>query len=168
MKSRDWKDIAELIGITAIVASLLFVGLQMKQSQDIASAERIMLRAATFVEVNNALNEYAGIWVRGNSGEELDEDETVIFRNLVVSHQVFYQSAFRAARQLGIYGAERSNLVTYASFLYKNPGARRAWNLHEADFQRAARQLYPPGLPGGWADDIRSSLAKLDKVEHDR
>lgn len=36
MKSTNWKDIAELIGITAIVASLVFVGLQMKQSQEIA------------------------------------------------------------------------------------------------------------------------------------
>jgi hypothetical protein len=41
----NWKDIAELIGITAIVASLLFVGLQMKQSQDIAVADQYQDRA---------------------------------------------------------------------------------------------------------------------------
>ena len=30
MKDTNWKDVAELIGIAAIVASLIFVGLQMK------------------------------------------------------------------------------------------------------------------------------------------
>ncbi len=36
MNKTNWKDIAELIGIAAIVASSVFVGIQMKQSQDIA------------------------------------------------------------------------------------------------------------------------------------
>jgi hypothetical protein len=45
MKSNSWKDIAELIGISAIVASLIFVGLQMKQSQDIALAAQYQARA---------------------------------------------------------------------------------------------------------------------------
>ena len=38
MKKTDWKSIAELIGIAAIVASLIFVGLQMRQSHEIAIA----------------------------------------------------------------------------------------------------------------------------------
>jgi len=39
------KDSAELIGIAAIVASLIFVGLQMKQNQDIAIASQYQARA---------------------------------------------------------------------------------------------------------------------------
>ena len=39
MKSTNWKDIAELIGIAAIVASLVFVGLQMRQERIHARAE---------------------------------------------------------------------------------------------------------------------------------
>ena len=38
MKSMNWKDVVEFVGIAAIVASLLFVGLQLKQSQEIAVA----------------------------------------------------------------------------------------------------------------------------------
>jgi hypothetical protein len=34
---KDWKSFAELPGITAVVASLIFVGLQLKQAQAIAS-----------------------------------------------------------------------------------------------------------------------------------
>ena len=35
MAPERWKDIAELIGIAAIVASLVFVGLQMQQTEDV-------------------------------------------------------------------------------------------------------------------------------------
>ena len=39
MKDTNWKDIAELIGIAAIVASLVFVGMQMQQDRVHARAE---------------------------------------------------------------------------------------------------------------------------------
>jgi len=38
MKSVNWKDIVEAVGVLAIVASLVFVGLQIKQDQVIARA----------------------------------------------------------------------------------------------------------------------------------
>ncbi len=45
MQNTHWKDVAELVGISAIVASLVFVGLQMKQAQGIALAEQYQSRA---------------------------------------------------------------------------------------------------------------------------
>ena len=50
MKNTDWKSIAELIGIAAIVASLIFVGLQMRQSQEIAVASQYHDRTVLAVE----------------------------------------------------------------------------------------------------------------------
>jgi hypothetical protein len=50
MQRTNWKDIAELVGIAAIVASLIFVGLQMKQSQEIALSAAYQARTATLVE----------------------------------------------------------------------------------------------------------------------
>ena len=50
MPSRNWKDIAELIGIGAIVASLIFVGLQMQQSQEIAIGAQYQERVNAAVE----------------------------------------------------------------------------------------------------------------------
>jgi hypothetical protein len=45
LKNTNWKDIAELLGIAAIVASLVFVGLQMKQTHEIAIAAQYQARA---------------------------------------------------------------------------------------------------------------------------
>jgi hypothetical protein len=54
MKSTNWKDVAELVGIAAIVASLVFVGLQVKQSQDIAIAASFQARTTTLAEAFSA------------------------------------------------------------------------------------------------------------------
>ena len=55
MSNRDWRATAELIGIAAIVASLIFVGLQMKQSQEIAVADQYQARADAALEFYLAL-----------------------------------------------------------------------------------------------------------------
>jgi hypothetical protein len=50
MSNKNWRDHAELIGIAAIVASLVFVGLQLKQSQDIAIAAQYQQRYAVAMD----------------------------------------------------------------------------------------------------------------------
>ena len=52
MTTSNWKDIAELTGIAAIVASLIFVGLQMRQTQVIAQATLYQMRS----DASRALN----------------------------------------------------------------------------------------------------------------
>jgi len=47
----NWKDGAEITGVLAIVLSLIFVGLQIKQSQDIAIAAQYQARLDTQVGV---------------------------------------------------------------------------------------------------------------------
>jgi hypothetical protein len=57
MKNSDWKDTAELIGIVAIVASLGFVGLQLRQSHEIALATQYQARAEATQNLHLALIE---------------------------------------------------------------------------------------------------------------
>ena len=54
MKKTDWKSIAELIGIAAIVASLIFVGMQMRQTHEIALATLYQMRSDATRELRNA------------------------------------------------------------------------------------------------------------------
>ena len=54
MKFEDWKDTAELIGIVAIVASLVFVGLQLRQSHEIALATQYQARAEATLNLHLA------------------------------------------------------------------------------------------------------------------
>ena len=54
MKKEDWKGTAELIGIVAIVASLVFVGLELKQNRDVALATARDSTVEGFRELNFA------------------------------------------------------------------------------------------------------------------
>jgi len=54
MKRFNWRDFTEIFGIIAIVGSLIFVGLQLNQSQEIAIASQYQERAAAAVEYNGS------------------------------------------------------------------------------------------------------------------
>ena len=49
MKQPNWKDVSELLGMAAIISSLVFVGVELRQSQQIAIAGQYQQRAESFV-----------------------------------------------------------------------------------------------------------------------
>ena len=73
MNSSKWKSVAELVGISAIVASLMFVGLQLKQGHEIALANQYQARAEAYMEF--ALAGIEADWVipplRSRVGDEI-------------------------------------------------------------------------------------------------
>lgn len=52
MKTVTWREAFELVGIVAVVASLVFVGLQLQQSHEIALAEIYQMRTSTVADLN--------------------------------------------------------------------------------------------------------------------
>ena len=167
MKFKEWNEIAELVGIAAIVGSLIFVGLQMKQAQELANAERRMVFVANRIELSNAINEHADIWLRGKLGQELDEIETVIFENLLHSIYAFHYFHSRAARDVGNEFGAAITLHELAVFLHRNPGAQRAWSAREDDVDQWQALLMPMVEQSGVSSDvvIRSDWAKLDQIQ---
>ena len=83
MNLTNWRELVELLAIVAIVASLVFVGMELRQSRAISISEGNLANAQIQIERNNAINDHSIIWTRGNSGEPLAENEAVIFQNLV-------------------------------------------------------------------------------------
>ena len=76
--SSNWRQSAELVGIMAVVASLIFVGLQLKQSQEIAIAAQYHNRAALAVENFNAELESGDLRFWGSfSGLEVTKDRSI-------------------------------------------------------------------------------------------
>ena len=106
MKSTGWKDIAELFGIAAIVASLIFVGLQMKQFQEIAIAAQYHNRAALAVDNYNAQLEsgilrFWGLFGGQDAPTELSADDLgrfyiagITYLMQADNHFFQYQSGF--------------------------------------------------------------------------
>lgn len=125
MKFVAWKSIAELVGIAAIVASLIFVGLELRQQQQMAVNESAYNVVENSREVRAALIEHADIWVRGNAGEELDRTEAAIYEELI---RMLWARAFWSAITREAVGDDQNVAVhDFAAFLHQNPGARHVW-----------------------------------------
>ena len=166
-KSFHWKDFAELVGITAIVASLIFVGLQMRQAQDIAISDGNLANAANKIETNNLIAANPDVWFKGASGEELGESEAVVFRSMVqnVYDVAFFE--FLRMRRLGQVEIAAYVVANFSAFLFENPGARQLWSEDVRNNTKLRSLLLPDQSTfSDFDDEVRTDLAVLDKSAH--
>jgi len=168
VKSTNWKDTAELIGISAIVASLVFVGMQMRQTQEIAGSEAASKLLVDEIEWVNLVSQYRDIWIRGNRGDDLSELETSTYRDLASIKASLAYFRYRQLERLGMAG--EINVADFATYLHLNPGARIEWNRSEARYQKYRIPLVADLVPEVVeADDnydalLQSMLAELDQL----
>ncbi len=83
MDKAKTRVVAELIAVSSVVLSLLFVVYELRLSRDLAVAESYDATNASMFEFENLVTEHIGIWRRGCLGEELELDEEMIFARLV-------------------------------------------------------------------------------------
>lgn len=161
---RKFNEVAELVGIAAIVASLIFVGLQMKQESDIAQNEVSLGVYATGIEINNLMSEHADIWIRGSRGDELDETEAFIFGILMknLNSQAFWGTGMLA--QLGDDERVSIEVYNFARILHENPGARKAWMEWQSAYQpyRALKRV--PLESESFSDQVREALKSMEEI----
>ena len=162
MASAKLNDWMQVVGIFALVASLVFVGLQMKQAKEIALNEVGLTSAGSSVEMYSLENEYADIWTKGNSGERLTDSDAAIYENLIRNraNRAFWQS--RAVHRLNE-GLDIS-LANFVTFLHRNPGARKQWEHYQEVAMIYLKAQYPDHEPGDWVPRIRAQLKRLDDL----
>jgi hypothetical protein len=128
MKRSNWKAIAEFMGISAIVISLIFVGYQLKQDQQFALAEMLHDWLESRTEFYAEVRQYAEVLAKGNSGAELSPAEAIILQNLVRSaHDLAYHTQRQHEIVMGWPSGTGTPERELAAFLYQNPAARKAW-----------------------------------------
>ncbi|MEN8761586.1 MAG: hypothetical protein ABF290_04070 [Thiogranum sp.] len=164
MKSMGWKDSVELIGMAAIVASLFFVGEELRQSRDIALSERAGHMMLAEIEARRPIYEYPDIWARGNAGEELNPSEAVIYRTLIqdINSWGFFRRL--SATAVDSQGAADAAGWDMAGFLYDNPGARREWEALRDRIRRHREPHVSGEYRSDYEEDVRANLEVLDRT----
>ena len=166
MKSNDWKGTAELVGIAAIVASLVFVGLQMRQTQSIAMSDGNLANASNKIERNIAILENSDVWVRGNAGQKLDENDSVVFKYLVQTSldTTFFEIV--RLRRLGEDEIADSLVADFSVFLFENPGARKIWMEDELKSEKYRTLLSGSQIAvrRAHAESVNQNLSSLDQM----
>lgn len=164
MKFKEWNEIAELVGVAAIVASLVFVGLQMKQTQDIARTEVYLGLYATGVEINHRLAEHVGIWIKGSRGETLDEKEAFVFANLMQSLNDQASWSSTMLRRLGDYDDASIEIFNLARILHENPGAKKSWLDWQAAYAPYRPLRHKPLESQSFSAQVREALKAMDEL----
>jgi hypothetical protein len=123
----DWKTTAELIGIAAIVVSLVFVGLQVRQEYRATDAQRDTDFNTSQIEIANLITENDALWRKGLAGEELTPEEETSFEAIV--HVVDSKYAAMMSRSENLGGRPVGDIARqYAMHIFSHPGFRRVWS----------------------------------------
>lgn len=130
MKSANWKDFAELIGIAAIVASLIFVGLEMRQTRVIATAAAYQAR--TDSEVNMVLMFDATYGLReiirkSRAGEPLNSVEQMNWQRSLLVRFIYLENVHYQV-EIGMLSDEiwRAQMLGIKGIL-ASPGFQQWW-----------------------------------------
>ena len=164
MESRNWKGIGEFVGMGAIVASLVFVGVQLKQDRDVALAESLQASEASFAGISAMIAEYADVWLKGRNNEELSEAESIVMRQLVSTLYRRSRNTAEMRRKLGTPGT--ATLRDLAIQLHENAGARRIWEAQTEKEIAYFKTMAPDDVwRRNYRDEVLAELAKLDGVK---
>ena len=125
MKLLEWRQVAELIGISAIVASLIFVGIQVQQEQGIGIAGTYGTFSESTINLADLVDRNADIWKKGLDGDELSDIEMIKFSAMVGAVQTHFSNMHIRWSWIGPVSPEVA-ARKYAYAVHMFPGLRRA------------------------------------------
>ena len=162
MKKVDLKRIAELVGLAAIVASLIFVGLQMRQDQEIASAQAYVDASAVLTDLNQYVENNKEVWIKGLDGAELSLADKLTFDALCRSIFLRKISHWERAKRLDA-GNPDFIAQSYAYDIHVHPGLRRFFDEFIESFEERRSAFGRTRGDDTLASAVEASLAELDR-----
>ena len=138
----------------------------MRQAREIAMSDGALANGANEIERHNAISENPDIWRRGSAGDELDENDEIVFRSLMQIVEATEFMEIARLRRVGAHDIADSLTADFSVLLYENPGARRIW-IETTQDRAKYRSLLVPGkviIDGEFADTVKSHLARLDQL----
>ena len=159
MKSPDWKETAELIGLFAILASLIIVVMELQQQEKLLDLELRNSMVSSTVAVNEQIIDQADIWVRGNAGEDLNATEFEIYQHMFISFNDNFFQTYYIFQEL--YPEQKEQVLSqYAGFLSRNPGAYRVWIDRERQLNADRTAIDPEEtITSDWIEMLEARIA---------
>jgi hypothetical protein len=156
LKTERLQDWLQIVGLLGVIASLIFVGQQMKQDRNIAIGEAWLQYTDTQVSLAQLINDNVDVWVTGLAGEELAPLDRVKFNQIAYAVEQKYAGRYSRS-ELGVRtGPAQGVALEFAHDLYANQGLRRAvitrWNRLES----------MTGRERTFFADVRRYLAMID------
>lgn len=122
----NWRSFAETVGVSAVVASLIFVGLQIRQEQNVAVSQIYQTTMAAQVEIHIAMVEHADLLAKARDPDDLTKAERIAVEELIESWAARSFFEYVAARRLDE-GVWSGPVNIFAFQLADNPGLHQLW-----------------------------------------
>ncbi|MGQ0533574.1 MAG: hypothetical protein ACT4OF_12925 [Caulobacteraceae bacterium] len=150
MSLEQWSYLGEIIGAIAVVASLIFVGVQLRQNTKAVRAQTSQAHAVGYQQIIAGISdngEFARIWRIGLSDyENLNPDERARFLAFTSMLFRFYESS-QVQMLRGMLDAEHWHTIEQqVADLVTQPGIQAWWNLR-SHWHSARFREWIEGLP---------------------
>ena len=164
MKSEKINDWLQIVGMIGIMASLIFVGVQVRQTQRVGQGQEYY----SFIELSQGLRslqlQHIDVWQKVCAGDELKGDERQTGALLFRSYIEFVYVA-GASNQINLTQAEH-DLFAYrlAANLHRYPGFARMMEVNSA-WSRQGEASLNDKRTLKFANAVRARLVELQKQE---
>lgn len=163
MDSAKLNDWLQVIGIFALVASLVFVGLQMKQTQEIGQGEATI----SILEKTNSFRmmiiDNAEVWRSGCMGEELGEGDQMRFAKMYNSYIATVYWLW-LANDIGVIQFDAGTVEsTFAANIHRYPGIARI-GMSKEQWRAEGSRIDLIGIERFRAA-VQARLAELKEIE---
>ena len=154
------KDIAEFVGIGAIVASLIFVGMQMRQTQEIAIADGYSELASSTYARSDLITSHSVLIAKANRGDQLSDAEAIALGEFV---SAMWLSEFFATSRWEVLDRETGGPVAFLSgFFCQNQGLLTIWQDRSSAFLGGFGQVRSQrsGQTARFAKDVDDAIQR--------
>ena len=162
-------NFGEFVGAFAVVATLVYLAVQIKSARVASEASHIAVSGQHSSGVRERFIESAELWIKGNSGGELSTAERFAFAQLVESMAEVHFFAFVRTRTLGGGFDERIPASVLAEFLHRYPVAYERWQAREEAYVGSRRTIGLPETSNAVGDDwirmVTDAVATLEKTD---
>ena len=165
MNSERLHDWLQFVGMAAIVVSLIFVGLQLRQSQDAAQADMSQSTVAVGVEISALMTEHSDLWLRACAGEELTPSERLVANSIYFRYvqDNFNSWARSGSTEIGFVNPSFFS-DAFAANIYRYPGFKQM-ALSYRDWSEHGVRTADNSFMERYGEEVRSRLSELEKEE---
>ena len=131
MNIRKLSDWLQVLGLFGVLAGLIFVGLQLRQEQNIAQSNRVQAASDSIRAWAELVTENAELWARGLAGEPLAAEEAIAFRVMAQAYEGRFFAQWRSAELTGQSRDLAPGLAREAAAEFmSHPGLLEFWREH--------------------------------------
>lgn len=161
MNSDGLREWLEIVGILAVVASLVFVGIEVRQSSEAATDQGLASDLANMLAVEELVTSNSGVWLRGCNGEELNAEDQLVFTRIYHSYEFLYFVRWLRGQRGVHVESENLGIDNMAMNLYRYPGISNEWRRHWESRVHVSDEV----LLHKWRDLVEKRVAEYPSFE---